>query len=130
MACSEDIPSPRLYAFTAVFIGIYYGFSMEFYCFPMFFLTFHGLSMICHGYFVYFAWLSCGVTMCGFTDPFKRFQCLMILPSCIPCYTVICTTFLMLFIPLTLTPGSLFYSFVYLVYCLTLSPPISAQKTY
>ena len=57
-------------------------------------------------------------------------QCLMILPSFTPCYTVICITFLMLFIPLTLTPGSLFYSLVYLVYCLTLSPPTSAQETY
>ena len=58
------------------------------------------------------------------------FQCLMILPSFTPCYTVICITFLMLFIPLTLTPGSLFYSLVYLVYCLTLSPPTSAQETH
>ena len=50
------------------------GFLWNFYCFPMFFLrTFHALSMMCHGIFVYFAWLFCGVTMCGFTDPFNPF---------------------------------------------------------
>ena len=50
------------------------GFLWNFYCFPMFFLrTFHALSMMCHGFFVYFAWLFCGVTMCGFTDPFNPF---------------------------------------------------------
>ena len=29
--------------------------------------------MICHGCSVYFAWLFCRVTMCGFTDPFNPF---------------------------------------------------------
>ena len=87
--------------------------------------------MICHGCSVYFAWLFCRVTMCGFTDPFNPFpMSIMIISSFTPCYTMICITFLMLFIPLTLTPGSLFYSLVYLVYCLTLSPPTSAQETY
>ena len=45
----------------------------NFHCFPFFSTTFHGLSMICHGCSVYFAWLFCGVTMCGFRDPFNPF---------------------------------------------------------
>ena len=50
------------------------------------------------------------------------FQCLIILPSCIPFYTMICITFLMFFIPLTLTPGSLFYSLAYFVLLLNSFP--------
>ena len=123
--------SPRLCAFTAVFMGIYYGFSMEFplLCNVFFLRIFHGFSMIFHGFSVYFAWLFCGVSMV-LQIHIILFQCLMILPSCIPCYTMIRITSLILFIPLILTPGSLFYSLFYLVYCLTPSPPTSAQDTY
>ena len=139
MACSEDVPSPQLCAFTAVFIGIYYGFSMEFLLFFNVFST----DFPCIIYDV--SWIFCVFCMdflCilhGFSVELPcmvlqihliLFQCLMILPSCIPCYTMICITCLMFFIPLTLTPGSLFYSLVYFVYCLTLSPHISAQETY
>ena len=53
-------------------LWVLYGISIAFQCF-FFLRTFHGLSMICHGCSLYFAWLFCGVTMCGFTDPFNPF---------------------------------------------------------
>ena len=52
-------------------LWVLYRISIVFQCF--FLWTFHGLSMICYGCSVYFAWLFCRVTMCGFTDPFNPF---------------------------------------------------------
>ena len=52
-------------------LWVLYGISIAFQCF--FLWTFHGLSVICHGCSVYFAWLFCRVTMSGFTDPFNPF---------------------------------------------------------
>ena len=52
-------------------LWVLYRISIAFQCF--FLRTSHGLSMICHGCSVYFAWLFCWVTMCGFTDPFNPF---------------------------------------------------------
>ena len=83
MACSEDVLSPRLCAFTAVFINIDYGFSIEFLLLSNVF--FYGLSMdylwfvmdvlcILHGFSVE---LPCVVLQIHLI----LFQCLMILPS-------------------------------------------------
>ena len=89
------------------------GFLWNFYCFPMFFLrTFHALSMMCHGFLCILHGFSVELPCVVLQIHLILVQCLMILPSCIPCYTMICITFLMFFIPLTLTPGSLFYSLV------------------